>query len=556
MRYKSITIENYKAISKPITIDFTKNSLIPIIGVNECGKTTILNAVFAFDCFNDQYDKTIKQLTDTANLYETKSRVPKISAVIDVNQSRIEKALKEIRGSRSRIKIAGYHELIIERRIDGVHNYYSATGLDFKFRNKEEENSFCKNIVSHLPYILYFDDFKDSFPERILIDQSDASQWLDIVKELFKKADKEFSVFDLASTEERKRKSTLSKVQKFLNNTLTQQWSNFKLDRKDALQISIEFQNDGGKDYLKFEVIEKDENGNEHYFYVRDRSKGFYWFFNFVMKLEFNPKVNGSENNAIYLLDEPGSYLHPFAQQKLCKKLKELSSHHKVIYCTHTHYLLDPNVIPLNTIRIADKSSSGNVTLVLCTEFPATKRKSITAFQPLYDALQLQPLPLELKNGKTLLVEGIYDFYCFSLFKPSNLKELNIIPCKGADSIVDFISLMIGFNLDYRALWDHDSEGIAKKKAAIGFFGQEEADKRFYNLPVSSIKEKKITQSLIDGKDIIILKNLLSLPADSKYTKIVAAVFFSKQKDKILSQISHKTLANFKAVFDMLKLED
>jgi hypothetical protein len=40
---------------------------------------------------------------------------------------------------------------------------------------------------------------------------------------------------------------------------------------------------------LKLDVVEKDASGEEHFFFVRDRSKGFYWFFNFVMKLERGP---------------------------------------------------------------------------------------------------------------------------------------------------------------------------------------------------------------------------------------------------------------------------
>ena len=43
------------------------------------------------------------------------------------------------------------------------------------------------------------------------------------------------------------------------------------------------------------------------------------------MKLEFNPKINGESKNTVYLLDEPGSYLHYTAQEKLCQKLVDVS---------------------------------------------------------------------------------------------------------------------------------------------------------------------------------------------------------------------------------------
>ena len=41
MKYKSFTIEKYRAISKGLTIDLSSR-IIPLVGVNECGKTTIL----------------------------------------------------------------------------------------------------------------------------------------------------------------------------------------------------------------------------------------------------------------------------------------------------------------------------------------------------------------------------------------------------------------------------------------------------------------------------------------------------------------------------------
>ena len=56
MKYISFTINKYKAVSSPVKIDIDKERLIPIIGVNECGKTTILKAILAFDYYNDTFE--------------------------------------------------------------------------------------------------------------------------------------------------------------------------------------------------------------------------------------------------------------------------------------------------------------------------------------------------------------------------------------------------------------------------------------------------------------------------------------------------------------------
>lgn len=222
--------------------------------------------------------------------------------------------------------------------------------------------------------------------------------------------------------EERQRKTVLSAIKRRLNETLTKEWQNFRLDNTDALQISIDFRAEKGSDgvprnYLRLDVIEKDLNGNEHFFFISDRSKGFFWFFNFVMKLEFNPKVLPFSTEAIYLLDEPGSYLHASAQSKLCKKLKQLSTNNTVIYCTHSHYLLDPDVIPLSSIRVAEKSSNGDVQLLSIHEHRGSMLEKRSAFQPVVDALQIKPFLLDFTNRFVILVEGICDFYAFEMFK-------------------------------------------------------------------------------------------------------------------------------------------
>ncbi len=84
MRYTSFTIKNYRAITGPLTIDLNKKSLLPIIGINESGKTTILQAIFAFDSFNDTLNDGL-HLSNTSNLYLTSSPPPLIEAQIELN---------------------------------------------------------------------------------------------------------------------------------------------------------------------------------------------------------------------------------------------------------------------------------------------------------------------------------------------------------------------------------------------------------------------------------------------------------------------------------------
>lgn len=569
MKYTKFTIENYKGISGPLGVDLHKTSLMPIIGVNECGKTTILQAIFSFDYFNDSFNETIRHLEDVHNLYTTDQKTPKISAKIEITDNEIKETLKELKEKDPSLdsKVRSYTRLlkdfsgtlIISRDIKE-----KRYNIDYKkFSDTEFNDTLSEAIIKKLPYILFFDDFRDNIEEKIEIKKSDdeMSGWLAIVDRLFRTADENFDILDLPNKEDRIRKTTLAKVNKILNDTLTKEWQNFRLDDKDALKIKVDYEKESEttaagqaieRHFIKFDVIEKDQDDNEYFFFVRDRSKGFFWFFNFVMKLEFNPKVVNSTDGAIYLLDEPGSYLHASAQAKLCKKLKSLSETNKVLYCTHSHYLLDPEVVPINTVKVASKNPDNfKIELYSIHEYKDDTKSKRSAFQPITDALQIKPLILDLNYKNILITEGIYDYYAFEMFKGK--REINVLPSTNAESIKYFISLMIAWQINYKALWDNDDEGRTEKKSAEEFFGEVEANNNFYLLPHKTSRTKKtILQNLFVGNDFITIKGELGLNKNSSFEKTILSLFYSKDKNKILKKVSKETKNNFKKVFDLL----
>src|ERR1700739_4548964 len=92
MRYKRFVINNYRAITGPLEINVDKGSLMPIIGVNESGKTTILQAIFAFDNFNDRLNGR-RHLKDISNLYRTSSPDAVIEAVVEMTKEELGSAI-------------------------------------------------------------------------------------------------------------------------------------------------------------------------------------------------------------------------------------------------------------------------------------------------------------------------------------------------------------------------------------------------------------------------------------------------------------------------------
>ncbi|TGK38472.1 hypothetical protein EHQ13_16330 [Leptospira gomenensis] len=577
MHITKFLLKNYRAITSEVSVSLEKQSLIPIIGVNECGKTTILNAIFAFDFNNDSLNDKGKHLQDTKNLYKTQAAAPLISAEIEIDQDEIDNFIKETNkefeknilekreATQQPAGASENHENQIfkpkkkkieelPRRIIVSRNLTTKTYnlRDFSFGNDQYDHLFCTKIINYLPYILYFDDFRDSIEEKVEIikdENGDYYGWLEIVETLFKKTAKNFSVFNLKDLEVRERKSVLAQVKNNLNKTLTNEWKNFKLEEKDSLTISIDYveENDSEnrqREYLKFEIIETDIDGNERYFFIRDRSKGFYWFFNFVMKLEFNPKENpNSKYNTIYLLDEPGSYLHASAQEKLCKKLVSLSEFNKVIYCTHSHYLLNPEVIPLGSIRIADKNQDKSIGLRSYFDYEKNSSNLRLAFQPLYDALQFRPFPLDVSHDLIVLVEGITDFFVFEMFNKN--KKRAFMPCVGANSIKHFISILLAWKKKFYVFWDNDEEGRRVFQECEEFFGNEFSKRYFflYSLPLKNSNKVELEQ-LFYGTDIKMLKERLNLDPNTALKKVIAQLYYSREKNKIIAELSDITIGN------------
>lgn len=567
MRYLKFVISNYRAITGPLEVDVQRRSLTPIIGINESGKTTILHAIFAFDNANDELNQDGRHLKDTNNLYKTNPPQATVQAEVELNREELLDELGSLAESQEDSKrwvatTKKKHPLptsiLITRNIATKAYLVDTPPLN----HPKFGPLLAEEIVKRTPFILFFDDFRDKIDEKIEIStQSDLALtgWLAILERLFKETDRQLSIFQLAVMEERQRKSVLAKVQRQLNSTLTKEWATFRLDDRDALEISIDFVSEKAKDgqernYIKLDIIETDAHGDAHYFFISDRSKGFFWFFNFVMKLEFNPKViDDDDNNTIYLLDEPGSYLHASAQSKLCRKLRQLSERNRVIYCTHSHYLLDPEIIPFSSIRVADKDGNGNISLLSIFEHKGNISERRSAFQPVIDALQIKPFILDLTTDRVIITEGICDYYTLTLFRGE--RPINLIPSVGADSIKFYVSLLLAWQVSFWALWDNDDEGRRCYTEATRIFGNEIADRRFRLLPKPARIKKRILQNLFDGKDITMFKTELGLAPSASFEKVVTALFYSPQKAEILRKVSASTKSNFEELFNHLSLE-
>lgn len=140
-----------------------------------------------------------------------------------------------------------------------------------------------------------------------------------------------------------------------------------------------------------------------------ERSAGFTWFFSFLVKFS---QVKKNQGNVVILLDEPGLNLHAKAQSDLLRYIKEkLEPQHQVIYTTHSPFMVPAdNILSVRTVEDVVRYRQGEEPEVLGTKVGddvlSTDRDTLF---PLQSALGYELSQSLFVGEHTLLVEGPSD---------------------------------------------------------------------------------------------------------------------------------------------------
>lgn len=196
MKFRSFTIKNYRGINEArIVLDGNRGSIYTLVGLNESGKTTILEAINGFRHDVDGVhamaqkaisDSSVESLVPKKSKDNFNGRIT-ISAEIEIAKEEIEALNLELKSELDFvIDVETFPETFLVTRThvfeasalqksSNLWNLYPSIkkGKARKARKLEASNEEWQEIVrkisKNLPRILYFPTFLFDFPERIEI---------------------------------------------------------------------------------------------------------------------------------------------------------------------------------------------------------------------------------------------------------------------------------------------------------------------------------------------------------------------------------------------------
>ena len=474
-------IENFKGIER-VEIDLEGRSTSPVltlIGLNESGKTTILESLSHFITG----DRSVASLFDGPYAKSSGlSLIPMHRKAAFTGEIKVGAEICLDENDINHIKsIAKNHKLSIDTT--PLHNPVNATKT-FKFEDsvfKEIENTWSLELLvkkgrskgfseyvrpteegdddlwgdcvafieENLHRVSYFPTFLVDMPARIYLQyhQGESAQnrhYRYVLQDILNSLDEGLSlekhvakrIRDYKDSQESTNwlsmffgspsKTPIDSVFQKISSAVTKEvigsWQRIFQRAISAQSISIDWNVDAEKNDLPYATFHVSDG--ESKYAINERSLGFRWFFSFLLFTCFKKK---NKRKTIFIFDEPAANLHAKALAELLTSFSKIASDgNKIIYSTHSHHMINPRWLGAAYIvenAALDYDGADNFGLdTTPTKITATPYRKFVSNFPTRSSY-FQPViekleyihPEVVGSAPYLVVEGITDYYAFNL---------------------------------------------------------------------------------------------------------------------------------------------
>jgi len=537
MKITGFDISNFKGV-RNAKIRFSENDMARVhtlVGLNESGKTTLLEAMHSFspDAETELVVKNARNVDEQREQWVPRDKISIFTGEVSVTAYvyASEDDWAELQANFERLTGLLCHEKSFPSHftVRLVHSYRNGDFLssarninlpNLKVKSKrakkyrplksDELNAIGRLVRNSMPTVAYYPTFVFDFPKRIYLTNRDGSPRNRFYRQLFQdildfdgsgytieesilaRLHKEesqsfweswFSAF-VGTTEEDKVKQVISRAERAVSRLVFSKWNEVFGEKVGAKEIAIDLQYEKGKTIVNEDGTEDEPVTHDAYirfrikdgsnlYSVEDRSLGFRWFFSFLLFTQFRIHRE-RQRPTIFLFDEPASNLHAAAQKKLLESFPAIAKPpHRLIYSTHSHYMVEPKwleqaYIVFDQSAVSDgdiidasihEDATVDVLIVPYRQFVQERPAQTSYFQPILDTLEVQPSKFDYKIGG-LIVEGKSDFYFLKFASLVTGEDIGpIFPARGSGTMGALVSLHRGWGLPVRILFDADRGG-------------------------------------------------------------------------------------------------
>jgi predicted ATPase len=579
MKYKKFTIENYKGI-KHLELDFDilpDNKIYTLVGLNESGKTTILEAIndFEFEVPEDQRHILIPK--SSAGGFNDSVI---IKAVLEFSPEDKNKIRTFLRDKISAKTIHVDSQFVFERKYSFSNSQpiKSARTYTQFIKTKENKDSpwvdLPDDILSQVwnyiksnifPEIIFYRDFLSKFPEKIFLAPNDQKEkeYLSIIEDVLTSINSSYNVksslldrlTNPIEANKQAQEAVENEVGAKISKVVFDAWS--KIQKVSKKEIVAKAGQDNGRHYIKLSVKE----GHQTYA-ISERSLGFRWFFTFLLYTEFRKERIKTSGEILFLLDEPASNLHQTAQKSLLNTFSTITTKSRLVYTTHSHHLINP--VWLNSTYIIKNkgleykededfnSTKTEIEAYKYKQFVSTHPKQTSYFQPILDVLDYQPGLLELIPN-IVITEGKFDYFIFKYFKEivfgNTLNGYCFYPGHGAAKLELVIGLYESWGREYIVILDSDKEGVVQKTRYIKELSDQEHIFTLEDISPSLIRIA--TEKLFnDDERLLICKEFNAALISFDKSAFNTGIQILYNEKRIPGYITEQTKSKLKAIID------
>lgn len=507
---KQVKVDKYKSYTAPQVVQL-ESDVTTLVGKNESGKTAFLESLAKFNYFTDDEDFKFDEVQDyprselkkyqrTGNDQEvivctflldketideinedlgegvltidnftiaSKYKSGRVWYLLNSNEKKYLENLQNKLGlseetkaklvSLGTIKAVLTQEVVEDEELASVVDHLK-TNIVSKAHDWDNliDGYITKSYIKpRLPRFWYFDEYHE-LPSRVSIDAirnntvtgEFTKQQLDTAKALFELA--VINIDELASSTNFE--SFIAELEATSNEITDKIFEYWSTNNNLAIEFKIDQIHRPNQQPEKILDIRVKNNRHRITLPLKNRSKGFNWFFSFIVW--FSKIQDEKDKNFILLLDEPGLNLHASAQADLLRFINDLSDNYQIVYSTHSPFMVESEA--LHRVRTVYDSDAGSIIS------DAIQEKDPDTLFPLQAALGYDIAQNLFVSKNNLLVEGPSDLNYLTFM--SNLLEsegreglrddVTIVPVGGLDKVVSFISLLRGSKLKISCLLD------------------------------------------------------------------------------------------------------